>query len=89
MVYTFGHSIGSGAFGSVRIATKRLGNKNKKYAIKTMSRVLVEEDLEPVESELNILLQTDHTHIVKFYEAFLDHKYVHIVMELCPGADLN
>jgi serine/threonine protein kinase len=54
-----------------------------------MSRVLVEEDLEPVESELNILLQTDHTHIVKFYEAFLDHKYVHIVMELCPGADLN
>jgi serine/threonine protein kinase len=54
-----------------------------------MCRVQVEEDLEPVEQELNILLQTDHPHIVKFYEAFLDHKYVHIVMELCPGADLN
>ena len=37
---------------------------------------------------MNILLSVDHPHIVKFYEAFLDHKYVHLVMEYCNGGEL-
>jgi calcium-dependent protein kinase len=40
------------------------------------------------EQELGILLSVDHPYIVKFYEAFLDHKYVHLVMELCHGGEL-
>ena len=34
------------------------------------------------------MLSVDHPHIVKFYEAFLDHKYVHLVMEYCNGGEL-
>ena len=30
----------------------------------------------------------DHPYIAKFYEAFLDHKYVHLVVEYCKGGDL-
>ena len=48
----------------------------------------VEADLALLEQELNILLSVDHPNIVKFYEAFLDHKYVHLVMEHCNGGDL-
>ena len=35
-----------------------------------------------------ILLSVDHPYIATFYEAFLDHKYVHLVVEYCPGGDL-
>ena len=35
------------------------------------------------------MLKVDHPYIVKFYEAFLDHKYVHLVMEYCIGGDLG
>ena len=31
----------------------------------------------------------DHPYIAKFYEAFLDHKYVHLVVEYCKGGDLS
>jgi len=49
----------------------------------------VEANLKLLEQELNILLSVDHPYIVKFYEAFLDHKYVHLVMEYCNGGDLS
>ena len=61
------------------------------YAIKSISRIKLEESISNVrdlEHELNILLQVDHPYICKFYEAFLDHKYVHLVMEFCNGGDL-
>lgn len=76
------HVLGKGNFGVARQAHK-LGNPDKKYAIKSIPRKKVEKDLNLLESELKILLQVDHPYIVKFYEAFLDHKYVHLVMELC------
>ena len=37
---------------------------------------------------MNILLSVDHPHIASFYEAYLDHKYVHLVVEHCEGGDL-
>ena len=41
-----------------------------------------------LEAELDILLAVDHPHICTFYEAYLDHKYVHLVMEYCSGGEL-
>ena len=34
------------------------------------------------------MLSVDHPYIAKFYEAFLDHEYVHLVVEYCEGGDL-
>lgn len=38
--------------------------------------------------ELEILKTLDHPNIVKFYEIFIDEKYIHFVMEHCQGGDL-
>ena len=85
LVYTFQKQLGEGAFGSVRLATKS-SMPDKKFAVKSLERK--EINIGDLESELTILLQVDHPYIAKFYEAFLDHKYVHLVVEYCKGGDL-
>lgn len=87
LVYTMEHVIGSGNFGTARLAYKT-GSKEKKFAVKSIQRKKVEADLNLLEAELDILLAVDHPHICTFYEAYLDHKYVHLVMEYCPGGEL-
>jgi calcium-dependent protein kinase len=62
------------------------GNPDVKFAIKSIPRSKIE--LELLEQELEILLSLDHPNIVKFQEAYLDHKYVHLVMEWCKGGEL-
>ena len=79
--------LGSGNFGTARLAHKT-GNPEKKYAVKSILRRKVEADLELLEAELQILLAVDHPNICKFYETYLDHKYVHMVMEYCSGGEL-
>ena len=79
--------LGAGNFGTVRLASK-MGNSAKKFAIKSIKRRKVEKDLQLLEAELKILLAVDHPQIANFYEAYLDHKYVHMVMEHCPGGEL-
>ena len=79
--------LGSGTFGTVRVASK-ITNPAVKFAIKSVPRQKIEEDMELLEQELSILLSVDHPNIVKFLEAYLDKKYVHFVMELCHGGEL-
>ena len=87
LVYTMENILGSGNFGTARLAHKT-GNKQKKYAIKSILRKKVEKDLNLLEAELDILLKVDHPNICNFYEAYLDHKYVHMVMEHCSGGEV-
>ena len=82
--------LGSGTFGTVRLAYKA-GKPEKKFAIKSIPREKVEStktNLIDLEQELSILLSVDHPYIAKFYEAYLDNKYIHLVMEYCIGGDL-
>jgi len=63
-----------------------------KFAIKSIPREILtadNKDLKAVSSELKILLRLDHPNIVKFFEVYLDHEYLHIVMELFEAADLD
>ena len=87
LVYAFERVLGTGNFGTARVAHK-IANPNAKFAIKSIPRSKIESDMDLFEQELGILLSVDHPNIVKFYEAFLDHKYVHLVMELCHGGEL-
>ena len=87
LVYTMERILGSGNFGTARLAHKT-GHVEKKFAIKSIARKKVEADLNLLEAELDILLAVDHPHICTFYEAYLDHKYVHLVMEYCSGGEL-
>ena len=81
--------LGSGNFGTVRLASRH-GYPQMIFAIKSIPRKRVNkiEDLDSLEQELNILLMVDHPNIVKFYEVYLDHKYVHLVMEYVKGGEL-
>ena len=80
--------LGSGNFRTARLAHKT-GNNHKRYAIKSILRKKVEKDLNLLEAELDILLKVDHPNICNFYEAYLDHKYVHMVMEYCQVAKFS
>lgn len=86
-VYKFKKLIGGGHFGTVRIAYRKT-DPEKKYAVKSILRESMRKDVAMLESEINILKELDHPNIVKFYETYIDYKYIHIVMQLCTGGEL-
>ena len=79
--------LGTGNFGTVRLASP-LSNPKKVYAIKSIPREVVEEEISMLEQELLILMEVDHPNIIKFYETYRDDKYYRIVMEYCNGGEL-
>lgn len=46
------------------------------------------ENLETLMSEINILKQLDHPHIVKIYEFYQDNKNLYLVTEYIEGGEL-
>ena len=86
-VYNFIKMIGGGHFGTVRTATLK-SDPQVTYAIKSILRENIAKDIRLLEEELAILQQVDHPNIVKFDQCYIDHRYVHIVMEHCRGGEL-
>jgi calcium-dependent protein kinase len=60
---------GSGHFGIVRVASL-ISNPNKKYAVKSIQKDKMQDDLHLLRRELEILKNLDHPNIVKFYETY-------------------
>ena len=87
-MYTFTKRLGSGSFGTVRIAYKTI-NPEKLFAIKSIKRETLKGEEMTLQSELGILISADHPNIVKLYEVFLDHKYIHLVTELLEGGEIE
>jgi calcium-dependent protein kinase len=80
--------LGSGAFGKVRLYVDKQC-KDMKYAIKTLKKENISQDLlNCITSEVKILSELDHPNIVKYYEAYEDESFIHIVMEYLQGEDL-
>ena len=79
--------IGGGHFGTVRTATLKT-DPQITWAIKSILRENIAKDIRLLEEELAILQQVDHPNIVKFDQCYIDHRYVHIVMEHCRGGEL-
>ena len=86
-VYKMTKLLGSGNFGTVRLASPRY-NPKKVYAIKSIPREKVDEEISMLEEELLILMEVDHPNIIKFFETYRDEKYYRIVMEYCNGGEL-
>jgi calcium-dependent protein kinase len=61
---------------------------NLSVAIKSISKSKVKGKLSLLKRELHIMRSLDHPSIIKYYEAYEDQRYIHIVMELCNGGDL-
>ena len=86
-VYKIGKWVGTGQFGSVRIASP-YSNLKEKFAIKSVPREASEDYIRQLEKEFRILKEVDHPNIIKFFETYQDQKYFHFVIEYCEGGEL-
>lgn len=79
--------LGSGAFGKVFMTY----NKNLtefKVAIKVLNKNKLKEHIDAIQEEVSILTKLDHPNIVKYYETYIDEKYIYLVMEYIGGGEL-
>jgi len=82
--YIMGKPLGSGSFGTVRVATHKL--TDQKRAIKIIKKSEQEED--KFFLEVDILSKLSHPNIMQIYEFYDDAKNFYIISEVCPGGEL-
>ena len=41
-----------------------------------------------IQEEIEILTKLDHPNIVRYYETYIDEKYIYLVMEYIAGGEL-
>ena len=82
--YTFGKSLGSGSFGTVREAYHKLTGNTR--AVKILKKS--EQDEEKLFLEVDILARLSHPNIMQIYEFYDDNTNFYIVSEFCQGGEL-
>lgn len=53
-----------------------------------MNKAKLKDHLEAIQEEVDILTKLDHPNIVKYYETYIDEKYIYLVMEYIGGGEL-
>lgn len=81
------HVLGTGAFGKV-FKTHNKHNKDHLVAIKVMNKAKLADHLDAIQEEIEILTKLDHPNIVRYYETYIDEKYIYLVMEFIGGGEL-
>jgi len=79
--------LGSGAFGKV-FKTYNKHDPDHLVAIKVMNKAKLKDHLDAIQEEVDILTRLDHPNIVKYYETYIDEKYIYLVMEYIGGGEL-
>ena len=82
--YTMGKTLGSGAFGTVRLAIHKATKQTR--AVKVLKKS--EQDMELLLREVEILTKLSHPNIMQIYEVFQDKTSFYIVSEYCKGGEL-
>merc|ERR1712045_674894 len=80
--------IGKGAFGEVRLVQKI--DNGHIYAMKVLrkSEMVEKEQVAHVRAERDILVEVDHTWVVKMFYSFQDPENLYLVMEFLAGGDV-
>ena len=80
--------IGKGAFGEVRLVQKI--DNGHIYAMKVLrkSEMVEKEQVAHVRAERDILVEVDHTWVVKMFYSFQDQENLYLVMEFLAGGDV-
>merc|ERR1712173_258305 len=80
--------IGKGAFGVVRLVQKI--DNGHVYAMKVLrkSEMVEKEQVAHVRAERDILVEVDHTWVVKMFYSFQDQENLYLVMEFLAGGDV-
>ncbi|KAI0563084.1 Serine/threonine protein kinase [Gracilaria domingensis] len=84
--YTFGKTLGSGAYGDVMLAYDV--RTNERRAVKIIQRGRNMKSQEHLEREIQVMKTISHPNIVNTYQIFDLKKTIYIVMEYVPGGDL-
>ena len=80
-------SIGKGNYATVKKAKNR--STGEPVAVKILTKKnMTDEDKVAIQTEIDVLKQLDHPHIVKLLDVFEDEKYLCMVMELMQGGEL-
>ena len=79
--------LGSGSFGKVFLSHNK-HHVDHQVAIKVLNKKKLSEHLDAIEEEVGILTKLDHPNIVKYYETYIDEKYIYLVMEYIGGGEL-
>lgn len=80
--------MGAGSFGKVFLGTN-LKDKSMKVAIKVLDKSKMDQDeLDSVNTEIQLMSTVDHPNICTYYETYDDKKYIYLVMELCTGGEI-
>lgn len=90
--YKFGHTLGQGAFGKVKLATKLFDPEpDTKYAVKFIDKSEMDDldDVERIYRESAILTSLKHENIIRLYEVKDSQYHVLIVMEYANGGELK
>jgi len=87
-LYTLGDELGRGRFSVVNSAINV--KEGRGYAVKVVENKSLtdEENLEALETEIEILRKLDHPHIVSLKEVVVSTEDTYIVMELLSGGEL-
>ena len=93
--YKMGEVLGSGAFATVKLATRK--STGERFAMKIVEKkkfAMIEfqgsssASGDKLKREVDILQQCDHPNIVKCYAVFDTPKYLYILLELVQGGEL-
>jgi len=84
--YKVGKTLGEGAYGKVyQVQHRTTAMLRAMKAIKKKS--VLKEEQEKLFSEVSILKDLDHPHIVKLYELYQDDNYYYLITEFCTGGE--
>lgn len=82
--YTLGKTLGSGAFGTVRLAVHKATKQTR--AVKVLKKS--NQDINLLMREVEILSKLSHPNIMQIFEVFQDQSSFYIVSEYCKGGEL-
>jgi len=85
--YSLFRTLGTGNFGRVFLARTSKGviHALKRYKKK---KLITMKQSTQIKSETDILTAVDHPFIVNLHKAFMDSKYIYMVLEYVPGGEL-
>mmetsp|Transcript_33930 Transcript_33930/g.95459 ORF Transcript_33930/g.95459 Transcript_33930/m.95459 type:complete len:952 (+) Transcript_33930:178-3033(+) len=85
-VYTIGDELGRGAFSIVKLATDKADGS--KWAVKIIDKKSVGQDMDRLETEIEILKKVQHPNIICLKDIYDTSNYFYIVTELVTGGEL-
>jgi len=88
--YRIGATLGQGAFGTVKLATKA-HDPSTEYAVKFIDKSQMDDldDVERIYRESAILTSLKHPNIIRLYEVLDTTEWVLIIMEYADGGELK